>query len=943
MVGVCFCLRRFGVPLLALGLAWGCAAPETSHGPADLEAAFRTPPAAARPWAYWWWVKGNVDEATIARDLEAMKAKGFAGLLMFDARGYHESHVPPPPSRMAFMSPEWRRMLRFAMAEAGRLGLTMSVNLSSCAGALKGPWDVGDDAPKRLVWATAEVTGPTRFREALPRGDWGRFRDVALLAARRAEPPPKRVTEVVDLTGRVDAKGRLTWDVPAGRWLLIRFASAVMPGREDEVDILNAQAVEGHFNRMGRALIADAGPLAGTTLTHFYSVSWEGAIPTWTTGFDAEFARRRGYALRPYLPVLAGLTVTSREVSDRFLRDYRRTLGECFMDGCYGTLRRLCNEAGLRWHSESGGPWNRKLPVFGHADQMAFLGRNDMPQGEFWHRGRALNRPAAMAAHLYGRPLASTEAFTHMRDHWSAWPAALKPDADAAFCDGVNHFVWHTFTCSPPEFGKPGIEYFAGTHVNPNVTWFEQAGPFVAYLARCQLLLRQGHPVIDLCCYTGERPYLHWGRGEQWSAKPTLALPKGCEYDLMNTEVLLGRLSVEGGSLALPEGMRYRVLVVDLEEAVAAPAALRRIVELVEAGATVVLGTRRPARAPGLRDYPACDAEVRRLAERLWGKSEGTPRRRSLGKGTAIAGMSLADALQGEGIAPDVVGPWRYAHRRADGADIYFLAGEGRAEVSFRVRGREPELWDPCTGRIRDALCYRSTDDGRTAVPLSLPAGGSVFVVFRRPALGRHLVEPPPEGAEILGRSAGGARLRIWRKDRDLVGPWRVDFAPGWGAPASVTFETLIPWNEHPSEGIRHFSGTATYRQTFDLTAEQARRPVRLGLGTVRHIAAVRLNGTPLGVVWTAPWRTDLTGVAKAGRNALEIDVTNLWVNRLVGDAALPPEKRLTRTNVPMLPRGSTLRSYRGYKPEHPLTPSGLLGPVALELGEERNIPLPSR
>jgi len=150
----------------------------------SLQEAFRRPPDAVKPWAYWWWVKGNVSEASITSDLEAMKRKGFAGFLMFDARGYHEDHVPPPESRMEFMSPAWRRMLKFAMSEADRLGLKMSVNLSSCAGALKGPWEVGDDAPKKLIWTSAEVQGPKRVRCALRREDAARRWDVALLAAR---------------------------------------------------------------------------------------------------------------------------------------------------------------------------------------------------------------------------------------------------------------------------------------------------------------------------------------------------------------------------------------------------------------------------------------------------------------------------------------------------------------------------------------------------------------------------------------------------------------------------------------------------------------------------------------------------------------------------------------------------------------------------------------
>jgi hypothetical protein len=916
-----------------------------------LEAGFRQVPMADRPWAYWWWLNGNVDKPAIRRDLEAMKAVGLGGLLLFDARGYHDdpSHVVPPPPKMEFMSTEWRRLVRFALQQADRLGLQVSINLSSCAGALKGPWPVGDDAPKQLLWQGTELTGPQRLWWELRRpeatessgatarppspppgqraGVSGHLpRDVALLAVRHGGAPlthsnewqsvvagaalRAEALEVVDLTGQVDPQGRVVWDVPPGQWTLLRFGWQTMPGHEFDVDILDPKAVQGHFERMGRTLLQDAGPLAGRTLTHFYSVSWEGAAPTWTRALEAEFLKRRGYALRPWLPVLAGYIVRSRDESERFLRDYYKTLADCFRDNFYGKLQELCNRAGLRWHAESGGPWNRKLAAFEQADQLAFLARTDMPQGEFWFmppstkRRQELNRPPAMTAHIYGKRLAAAEAFTHMVWHWSAYPAVLKPFADTAFCDGINHFIWHTFTASPRAFGLPGCEYFAGTHLNPNVTWFPQAGPFIAYLARCQFMLRQGRFVADVCAYIGDRPYLHWGRATNWSDRATLKLPRGYSYDLLTTEVLLDRLSVKDGRLVLPDGMSYRLLVLDLEEPETPPAVLRKIIGLHRAGATVVLGQRQPDRAPGLQGYPDSDAEVRGLATELW----------SLG----ITGRSLEEVLRQRGLLPDFEGPWDYTHRQSDEADLYFVAGEGAADCLFRVTGKQPELWDPVHGTIQDASAWRATADGRTVVSLELPPNGSVFVVFRRPAA--------PPGS--VGVPAG----RVASEELALSGPWTVRFEPGRGAPRSAVFEQLLPWDKHPSPGIRFFSGKATYRKTFELTPEQARRAVRLQLGEVKCLGQVRLNGRDLGVVWTAPWAVALAGAAKPGRNRLEIDVVNTWVNRLIGDAALPKERRITRSNLALQAGARTLRAFQGFASEDPLMPSGLLGPVRLEL-----------
>lgn len=906
---------------------------------ATLEEGFREVPVKDRPWAYWWWLNGHVDKETITRDMEAMRRVGFGGLLMFDARGYHDDtrHVVMPPPAMEFMSDEWRELLKFGIQEAARVGLEVSVNLSSCAGALKGPWPVGPDAPKRLIFRTVPLAGGAALDTVLKNPALDHYWDVALFAVKydgsaiqdvqnwlnagdgvytMKSTSGKRIDdqqaiemhtalEVVELTGKPDAGGRLVWQVPEGQWALVRFGYTTIIGHEYDVDVLDPVAVEGHFNRMGKAILADAGPLAGKTLTHFYSVSWEGAVPTWTGVFEQEFQKYRGYAIRSWLPVLAGFTVKDEEASHAFVTDYRRARNDCFRDNFYGTLMRLSHAHGLRWHAESGGPWIRTPAVFGEADQLAFLARTDMPQGEFWYtgnpdrRGRQLSRAPANTAHIYGKRLAAAEAFTHMTRHWTPYPAILKRSGDESFIDGVNHLVWHTFTCSPKKFGLPGSEYFAGTHINPNVTWFEQSAPFMTYLGRCQHMLRQGLFVADVCAYVGDVPYQHWGRfTTNWSAKATMALPPGYGYDVINNEVLLERVSVKDGDIVLPDGMRYRVLAVDLDDEHASPEVLRKIGELKAAGASVVFGVRRPRQAAGVA---SAAGEVGASAEALWA---GSP--------------TLAAALKAKGLAPDFEGPFEYTHRRDGGTDIYFVAGTGKAECVFRVGGKQPELWDAVTGKIDTEVGSRRTEDGRTAVTLDLPEHGSVFVVFR--------------GENAQRGTLNAERSMDKPETLDLPGSWEVRFQAGRGAPERAVFETLVDWTEHADSGIRHFSGTAVYRKVFEVAEGQAGRKAVLQLGNVAALAQVRLNGKDMGIVWTAPWQMELTGGLKAGENVLEIEVTNAWANRLVGDAALPPEQRVTQSNMAFEKGKRTLRAFQGFSSEDALQLSGLRGPVRLEL-----------
>jgi len=940
-------------------------------GADTLEQGFRDVPMAERPWCYYWWVNGNVDTETITRDLEAMRRIGFGGILLFDARGYHEdvNHLIYPKPKMEFMSDTWRAMVTHTVREAARVGLTVSVNLSSCAGALKGPWEVGADAPKRLVYQLLPLRPGLTELLAKP-APLAHFKDVAAFKVhytgdelsatewRNAGDGPfddwygRRVGNAIDavthtavqiqeLTGPVTAAKEetlLNETLPNGvHAALLRFGYTVMDGHEYDVDILDAKAVEGHFNRMGKALLDDIGPLAGKTLTHFYNVSWEGAVPSWTPSFEADFKKFRGYDVRPWLPVLAGFRVQDDEQTARFVTDYRRTRNDCFLHNFYGTMVRLSHQYGLQWHSESGGPWTRKPAVLGEADQLEFLGVNDMPQGEFWYtgandrRGRQLSRPQAITAHVYGRRRAAAEAFTHMVRHWTPYPAILKRSGDESFIDGVNHLIWHTFTCSPKAFGKPGIEYFAGTHLNPNVTWFEQSAPFITYLGRCQHLLQRGLFVADVAAYVGDLPYQHWGRHTtNWSANATLTLPTGYGYDIFNNEVLLTRASVKDGRITLPDGMSYRLLAVDFDNERATPAVLRKIAELRKAGATVLLGARRPTRVAG---RSGSDDEVKRLAATLWGES------------TAPA-ASVADTLKALKLAPDFEGPFEYTHRRDADTDIYFLLGSGQAACTFRVSGRQPELWDAVHGTIK-TVPFETTPDSRTRLTLDLPEHGSIFVVFRNsPTPSAETLKPEtrnPEPQKPETRNPESQKPETLKpetlKPETLPGPWEVAFQAGRGAPAKAMFDTLIDWSKHNDPGIKYFSGTATYRKTFEVTAEQAGRTAVLHLGTVAALAQVRLNGKDLGVIWTAPWQVELTGALKAGANALEIEVTNPWANRLVGDAALPPEQRITQSNMALRngPRKGgeyTLRPYAGFSSEDMLQPSGLMGPVTLSFSD---------
>lgn len=963
------------------------------------ESDFLSVPGYAKPWVYYWWLKGNVSKELITRDLEEMQKKGIGGFLLFDSRGYHDGYydgnIPVPLNiKLKFMSPEWREMVKHTMNEANRLGLEMSINLANTGGSLRGPWDLGQDGPKKLIWTSKTVSGPAKISELLKTpGNTRYYKDVALMAVKErpdqqyagadlrgdlngewnevAEPGknPAVAEKSVDLSNKIK-EGLLQWEVPEGNWKILRFGSTVIADT-GSVDILNKEAVTRYFYLMGNELLKDAGPLAGKTLKYFYNVSWEGGEPNWTQGFEHEFLKFRGYEINDYMPVLTGMIVNNPSVSERFMRDYFRTVTDCFRENCYETMGQLCNTGKVDWHSEDGGPWVRTAAMFKEADMLSFWGTNDIPQGEFWVpdvkglSSKSNSRYASMAAHIYGKTLSAVEAFTNMAVHYSEYPAMLKPYADRNFIDGSNMFIWHTFTASPPELGKPGFEYFAGTHLNPNVTWWNMAGSFITYLGRCQYMLRQGDFVADVCSYVSDKNYVTWGRGEKWNIHSDLKLNPGYRYDLLNTDVLVNRLSVEDGSLVLPGGMKYRLLVVDMEDKTIPLEALKKIIELAKKGATIVLGKNKPEQISGIKDYPECDREVVKIANQLWREESEKPMLHRIGKGMIFTGTSIEDVLKQVSIVPDFEGPFEYIHRKNGQSDIYFISGTGKAECVFRVKGKKPEIWNPASGETADAISYRFKDDGRTMVPVDLPENGSVFVVFRNQPDKSHItsVEGPVAGLELTGKEGDATKVSIWKTGAydfsisdgrrikksietglpiELSGTWNVTFKPAeGGVPMETSFEKLSLWNENSEPSIKYFSGTAIYRKSFSVTGGQANCPARLQLGKVFNISRVWVNGKDLGIIWTAPWVVDLTGILRQGTNDLKIEVTNCWVNRLIGDTGLPPEKRRTNTNIRLVQDRKDYRSpWQAISAQDPLLPSGLPGPVRIEFGKAERVSL---
>jgi hypothetical protein len=930
-----------------------------SRSDSQLANGFARPPQSAAPWVFWMWLNIDTTPAAMTFDLEQMKAKGIQGFILYNTpaggvprnmprmilveknghfeyqfvetgqyTGCYTTPMPFPP--LEAWTPLWRERIRYVAKEAARLDLKfcLTMGLSGTSGQIAEEY-----GNQKLVWTETKTTGPGKFTGGLKSPDADaapgsthrpatsadgsekrRFRDVAVLAI--PDSPGFPVGQVIDLTAKMDSTGNVTWDTPVGNWKILRFSYVPTGARNGfgyYSDAMSSEALDQTWAVTVAPLLKEMSPEERRGIIGIEDDSWEGGDFTWTRKFPEEFKRRRGYDLVPYLSLIAGFDMEDTTTRQRVLRDYKLTISDLMADYHYGRLEQLCKQNGLIFYSEAAGP---NLHT---ADLLQNTSRVDLPMAEFWmpsyHRptpkSQLFSRNGASASHIYGMPVNMDEAFTSMGPEWEESPFSMKPVSDQAFCEGVNRICVHNFSHSPSLTAKPGYVYMPGTHYEPRITWWEQTPAFNEYLARCSFLLQQGKFVADAIFYKGD----DIGDGEPTKIiHPTLG--DGYDYDCSNTDVLLTRMSVKDGRIVLPDGMSYRVLILPDDQPMTLDA-LRKVRDLIVAGATVV-----GPRPTGLAGLPVrSDAEEVFEAEvmRLWGVDSNNTgsAKHKVGAGYLVSGQSARQTLLDVEIPTDFEhtglsqeGTINWVHRRLDEAEIYYVASywqpTEKLECTFRVSGKQPELWDPVTGSIRDAASFRQ-QGGRTIVPLEFDPCGSTFVVFRKPI-----------AAGTTGKGSTN-NPKVDGIEHTLSGPWEVSFDPKWGGPENVVFDQLVDWTTRPEFGIKYYSGTAIYRKRFDLKVALTKgERLLLDLGELHEVSAVRLNGIDLGVSWTKPARIELTGGLQATGNHLEITVVNLWPNRLIGDEGLPKESRLTETNI------------HKFNSQTPLLPSGLIGPVRI-------------
>lgn len=768
--------------------------------------------------------------------------------------------------------------------------------------------------------------------------------------------------DIIDLSHLLGKDGTLDWIPPAGSWTIMRFGTrnngsitrpAPKPGLGFEANKFDTLAIKDHLDHYVGELIKEIGTLdieSSGGLKMLHMDSWEMGAQNWTASFREEFKERRGYDPQPFYPVYAGHIVGNVEKSERFLWDLRQTSQELILEYHAQYIKNYAHKYGLGLSIE---PYDMNPTADMELGYIA-----DMVMAEFWSEGFGFFNSsfavieAASVAHIKGQKIVPAEAFTAAgAEGYKQYPGSMKNQTDWAFAGGINKMVYHTFQHQPLDDQlKPGMTMGPyGVHWDRNQTWWPMVEGYHDYVTRCQYLLRQGRTVADILYLTPEGAP-HVFRAPPSALKGSSFLPdrKGYNFDGVAPSQLY-KAEVENHMIVFPNGARYKILVLPSSHTMT-PELLKKISVLIKAGA-IVMGV-PPKRSPSLTNYPVSDHEIMELVKEIWGskKVPAIQKERSLGKGKIIWGGGIdfakdkyalypeydvtAKLLEQMGVPVDFIstGEVRYTHRTSPDWDIYFISNHTDANINtictFRSTKGTPQLWDPISGKTR-VLPEYSKNTEQTKIPIEFGPFESFFVVFSKDEADNPTFssENFPEQKELI----------------TLTGAWNVSFQPEWGGPENIIFDELQDWSLHPNKGIKYYSGIATYTKEFDLPkaaavdVENSKRRIYLDFGEVKNMARIRLNGQEIGIVWTNN-QLDVTDYLESVDNHLEIEVANLWVNRLIGDQRLYSDDGIKNGKWPewLLKNEErpsdrfTFVTYQHYEADDPLLESGLLGPVKI-------------
>lgn len=719
-------------------------------------------------------------------------------------------------------------------------------------------------------------------------------------------------TDIVDLTDRVDMMGNLTWKAPKGSWRIYRFGYSLTgkmnhPAPKEatglEVDKLDSAAVGRYLDDYFALYDGFCAKDMGKAINSLLMDSYEAGIANWSNNLRRDFRRRQGYDLRLWMPALAGVVIESGSETDKFLYDFRKTIGDLLADNLYGHIGERMPRQGMTTYFEA-----HETCRVTESDGMYIKSKASFPMGAMWASLPVMNysltqdlgkqgdsHETASVAHIYGQNIAAAESMTCGGLDgdglaYSLWGGNLKPVVDLEFANGINRIVVHSSDHQPDDTHVPGFSLgIYGQWFHRHDTWAEHAKPWVDYMSRSSFMLQQGRYVADVAYYYGQDANVTALFSSEQPRVPFLY-----SYDYVNPDALLNKFEYKNGRLVTPSGMEYKMLALDANTRRMTLPELRLICKWVREGLTVC--GEKPVSSLSRNDD---DNEFKALADELWS-----------GKYANVYTMGVAETLKKIGVEPDFncqrMDSVRFVHRRMDGCEIYWVNNRSFQphvlDASFRVSGLKPQRWNPETGAISD-VAYEQRD-GRTWITMPMQGGEASFIVFRGKA-----------DESVLAKEQTNVRKTLC----DWWPAWKVIFENGQVDPSVIVVDSLMSYTESSMEGIKYYSGSAIYRNSFRLKASDLRSGrIILSLGSVGCIAEVSVNGKYMGQLWHSPYEIDITEAVRKGDNQLEVEVVNMWRNRIIGD------------RQPSCKHPQTFTSYKFYNANSPLQPSGLIGPVRI-------------
>lgn len=914
----------------------------------DLEDHFKNPSIENRPLALWAWLNGFVDTSKLVYELEEMKDKGMRGAFIWDvgALSDPEKMIPAGPE---FLGPESLKYISLTLNTAQRLGLHIGLFASSSWNA-GGPWIGEEDASKELLSVTQTVTGASKKRiiigtPKLSSQDAKAYSLISSMAVPHSDSKEidYSANQAINLDKFTQENKFIEWEIPGGEWDIISFfmcntgQNLECPSPNSNgpiIDHLSRRATKRDFDTMLTRLATVMTPENQLKFLELDSYEvWQAR--DWTPDLLEQFKKHYGYDLKPFLPILQGYKTKDPDQGNRVLGDYSRLVSDMIIENHFGQAVDIANEHKMELYSEAG------HGGYARVDPLKALGNSHVPMGEFWNRQKNwVTKEAASAAHIYGKKLVAAESLTSWQN-WQHGPTDYKQVFDIAFCAGLNQVVFHNFAHSPEIAGKPGFAYHAGEHINVNTSWWEMARPFMDYLSRCSFMLRQGNFVGDVCIYYGDHaPNQVPARRIDPNIVPKYpdstclhcGVPKpvdpgkleGYDYDYINRDIITSTLKTENGKLVLPSGQSYKMMLLPDREDISLEV-LKSLEKLISEGA-IVIG-RKPVRSNSLENYPQCDKDILTLADKIWGKTDGVNvLSNKYGKGTVYWGKSVKQVLEELNIPPDfevkgIDNSHRhidYIHQQTAEEDIYFVSNSATEQQKitcvFRVdQNKIPELWDAETGLIQRQVKYSKLANG-ISIDFVMEPLASRFVVFRDKSTGINdsaLSNDLQFG--LINRQDGGVGKN---ETYDISHHWNLKFNTAMGGPASYQLDSLVSWTDIDNDGIKYYAGAAIYEREFSLPGKALENGTKafVVFEDIQEMVQVFVNGEDCGIVWTPPFKANITPYLKEGQNKITVKAINAWNNRIVGDLKNPSVK-YSNTNL-----------RRKFRENGPLLKSGLMG-----------------